>query len=61
MGFRISHERALLGENQLGNVKFKKQNEGYTSSTQANQGTVIEFIPIHFKYLRNKRSCKAYG
>ena len=49
MGYTILQEKALLGENQLGNVKFKKQNEGFDSSTQANQGTVIEFIPVHFK------------
>ena len=49
MGFIIPHERGLLRENQLGNVSFKKQNEGYTTSAQANQGAVIEFIPMHFK------------
>jgi len=49
MAFRINEEKSLLGENHLTNVKFKKQNEGYTSSTQAEQGTVVEFIPMHFK------------
>ena len=49
MSFRIPSEKSLLGENQLGNVKFKKPGEPATSSNQANQGAVIEFIPIHFK------------
>ena len=49
MTFKIPQEEALLGERELRNVKFKKQNEGYASSTQADQGSVIEFIPMHFK------------
>ena len=49
MSFKIPSEVGLLGESQLGNVPFKKAGEGYTSSKQANQGSVIEFIPMHFK------------
>jgi len=49
MGFKFAFEKGLLGENSLTNVKFKKQDEGYASSTQAEQGSVVEFIPMHFK------------
>ena len=49
MAFKVPTEKSLLGENHLTNVKFKKQNEGYTSSSQANKGSVIEFIPMHYK------------
>ena len=49
MGFKIATEAALLGESKLGNVKFKKQNDGFTPSSQAQKGAVIEFIPMHFK------------
>ena len=49
MSFKFPSDIGLLGENKLGNVKFKKSGEGYTSSKEANQGSVIEFIPMHYK------------
>ncbi len=49
MSFRIPSEVGLLGEEGLKNVPIKSQDAGYVSSKQANQGAVIEFIPMHIK------------
>jgi hypothetical protein len=49
MPFKIPEEIGLLGESKLGNVKFKGANEPLDSSREAEQGSVIEFIPIHYK------------
>tara|TARA_Y100000310_G_scaffold345007_1_gene461127 strand:+ start:3025 stop:3924 length:900 start_codon:yes stop_codon:yes gene_type:complete len=49
MSFKIASEVGLLGESQLANVPFKGPNAGFDSSVQADAGTKIEFIPIHFK------------
>ena len=49
MSFRIASEVGLLGEARFANVPFKGPNKGFTPSTEAQQGSKIEFIPIHFK------------
>ena len=49
MSFKVPSEIGLLGEKELRNVPIKSQDAGYGSSRQANQGAVIEFIPMHIK------------
>tara|TARA_R100001079_G_scaffold110563_1_gene86464 strand:- start:862 stop:1728 length:867 start_codon:yes stop_codon:yes gene_type:complete len=49
MSFKVPTEIGLLGEKELRNVPIKSQDAGYGSSRQANQGAVIEFIPMHIK------------
>ncbi len=49
MSFKIASEVGLLGETKFTNVPFKGPGAGFDSSVQADAGTKIEFIPVHFK------------
>tara|TARA_R110002020_G_scaffold388980_1_gene599636 strand:+ start:755 stop:1645 length:891 start_codon:yes stop_codon:yes gene_type:complete len=49
MSFKIASEVGLLGENHFANVPFKGPNQGFTPSREAQEGSKIEFIPIHYK------------
>lgn len=48
MSFKIAAEIGILGESHLANVPFKGPGAGFTPSKEAEAGTKIEFIPIHY-------------
>mgnify|MGYP003643744472 CR=1 FL=1 len=48
MSFKIASEIGLLGESQFTNVPFKNPGDGFAPSREAEGGTKIEFIPIHY-------------
>ena len=45
----FAYERAALGKAAAKNVEFKKDNEGLSSSPEAQRGTLLEFIPVHVR------------
>ena len=48
MSFKIAAEIGILGESRFANVPFKGPGEGFAPSREAEAGTKIEFIPIHY-------------
>jgi hypothetical protein len=48
MSFKIASEIGLLGENHFANVPFKDPGDSLAPSREAEAGTKIEFIPIHY-------------
>ena len=50
MSFKIAAEVGLLGENHFANVPIKNPGDSLAPSKEAEGGTKIEFIPIHFNH-----------